>query len=766
MTNADTFTIAVNAFGYQPESVSGVVLTTGATVVTDFALDELPTTQVSGYVYDNSGHNYPLYASLNFSASGFDQTIFTDPFSGYYEIELYLNATYTVLVEAVPPGYTPHLGTFTPDTSPDTQNYYLNIDPISCSAPGYQVNVTNLLTENFDSMTPPNISGSWAVVDTSGTGGNWRLATATVHPSGVAPYSSPNLAYFNSWTATTGQATRLQRTVGLDLSAQTNVVAKVYVYHDTQYTNTDTLQLQISTNSGSTWNNVGDAIQRYDGSTGWKLHTVNLDAYTGAGFTNVRLGLLGTSAYGNDIHIDSVSITSQTCTPVAGGVVAGYVFDENTAATLVGATVSSPTVTTETFALPEDPDNAGIYWAFQATASNPQSVAFTATYPEYTADAQTVAVVQNAITRQDFYLGAGQLSFSPATLEATMQLGDAPLTQNWMISNPGTAAATYELLEIAGGFTPAALPPSIADLPVLQNERRGELSLANEASTDPVGPDEIVPMADIELILDDGTAENNLGLTSGGQILWLNRFTLTPDDLPFRLEEVWALFPTTVAVGDDMQVVVYSDADGNPANGALYLGGETFTVVNNNRTTWNVFTLTTPITTNTAGDLLIGLVNRSGADGYVDRSAVMDTTSSQGRSWIGLYVADPPATPTLPADDTFDIIDNLGLPCNWAIRGMGTYNSTDVPWLSENPTTGSIPESGSATVQITYDVSTLSQTGDYTASLKIVNNTPYSYTTVPVTLHVTAANTPPVAVADAYSLDEDTTLTVAAPGVL
>ncbi len=81
------------------------------------------------------------------------------------------------------------------------------------------------------------------------------------------------------------------------------------MYHDTGYsTYTDKVQVQVSTNGGSTWTSVGTAVNRYDGSTGWKQHSIDLSAYKG---TTVNLGFVGVSAYGNDIHLDDVTVTAQ-----------------------------------------------------------------------------------------------------------------------------------------------------------------------------------------------------------------------------------------------------------------------------------------------------------------------------------------------------------------------------------------------------------------------------------------------------------------------
>ncbi len=169
------------------------------------------------------------------------------------------------------------------------------------------------LTENFDSATPPALPAGWDQVDVSDTVGNWATATATVHPSGQPPHSAPNLAYFNSYLASSGNSTRLYRTTGLDLSAAAAVQLSFWMYHDTGFTTADDrIQVQVSTDGGTNWVDVGAPIPRYDGSTGWKQHVVDLSAY--AGQPDVRLGFLGISAFGNDCHIDDVVVSAPPTT--------------------------------------------------------------------------------------------------------------------------------------------------------------------------------------------------------------------------------------------------------------------------------------------------------------------------------------------------------------------------------------------------------------------------------------------------------------------
>ncbi len=168
---------------------------------------------------------------------------------------------------------------------------------------------TTLLTESFDGTTfPPS---GWAQADTSGTAGNWARSTNTVHPSGGGTHSGAGLAYFNSYTAGSGSQTRLYRTSGVAIpSGVASAAVSFWMYHDTNSSGTnDSIQVQASTN-GTTWTNAGTAVSRYDGSTGWKQHTVSLSSYTGA--SSVRIAFLGISAFGYDCHIDEVTMTTTT----------------------------------------------------------------------------------------------------------------------------------------------------------------------------------------------------------------------------------------------------------------------------------------------------------------------------------------------------------------------------------------------------------------------------------------------------------------------
>ena len=171
----------------------------------------------------------------------------------------------------------------------------------------------------------------------------------------------------------------------------------------------------------------------------------------------------------------------------------------------------------------------------------------------------------------------------------------------------------------------------------------------------------------VTMIVDDGVAEDGIGLTNGGEFIWLNRFTPDPADFPFTLNEIQVLFTSTtsVNVGEAVDLYVYSDADGDPSNGATFVGsstGQTIQALD----TFSVYPVTIPVSI--VGDVLIGAVNR-GSDVAGQFPAAIDQTATQGRSWVGFgTVDDPPVLPT----STFGTIDSFGFAGNWLVRGAGT----------------------------------------------------------------------------------------------
>lgn len=211
------------------------------------------------------------------------------------------------------------------------------------------------------------------------------------------------------------------------------------------------------------------------------------------------------------------------------------------------------------------------------------------------------------------------------------------------------------------------------------------LAEAGSQLAPPLPPLDLYP---VQLVLDDDTAEATTGVIGAGgarQFLWFNRFA-SPGG--FYLEQIWVLFPTgaNMSVGAAVDLVVYQDPDGNPANGATLLSTIPATIDVLDGVTFSVYDVVPPLAIPAGGDVLIGVVNRFVTSGVtpVTLPAAIDTNSTQQRSWIASWVADPPAPPGLPSDGTMLLIDDL-LPSvagNWMIRGFGTpLGVLEVPTL-------------------------------------------------------------------------------------
>ncbi len=391
--------------------------------------------------------DWPLYAKVTvIPDDGASQVYYTDPSSGYYSVTVGLGVTHTINIDAVVPGYLP--GTLTFNLTDDsTKDFALNVDTLACEAPGYQPG-DYLLEESFDSiMTFP--AEGWAQVVVTGTNGLWSTDTAANDGDAgeVGPtHSGARLAAFNSWTAGVGEAARLYRTTGLDLSGYSGAGVSFWVMHYQKWNAADRVQLQISTDGGTSWDNVGDAVLRDDGTQGWARYTRDISAYTGPGMTDVRIAFMGISDWGNDLHIDDVLLYQlpMICdAPGGGGLVVGNVYDANSNNEINGVTVSNDSG--ESVKTADQDIESGFY----AIYSPPGDRVFTATLGNYIPATATVAVVLSDTAWQDFTLVAPIMDITPSSLSSA-QAPDTRVIQSLTINNPGTADLHWS---ITGGGT-------------------------------------------------------------------------------------------------------------------------------------------------------------------------------------------------------------------------------------------------------------------------------------------------------------------------
>ena len=169
-----------------------------------------------------------------------------------------------------------------------------------------------LLSEGFEG-TGGSIPSGWAKTDNAFA--IWSVASSGTKPDPGAPNSGSMMAKFNSSDARMNTSSRLYTTSGLAIGSTGNYKLEFWMYHDTGNPNNgDSILVQASTNGGSSWISVGSSIRQNDGSTGWKLHTVDLNQFRNT--SDLRIAFLAISGNGNNMYLDDISVTCTSTEPI------------------------------------------------------------------------------------------------------------------------------------------------------------------------------------------------------------------------------------------------------------------------------------------------------------------------------------------------------------------------------------------------------------------------------------------------------------------
>jgi len=331
-------------------------------------------------------------------------------------------------------------------------------------------------------------------------------------------------------------------------------------------------------------------------------------------------------------------------------------------------------------------------------------------------------------------LGEPEIEVAPPALWAEL-CPDTTAEQTLEICNVGTCDLVWELREETQtvALAPVAPRAPYAGRPV-------ELSLAGDAVSVETNPPTVD--APVQLILDDGSRDNDIGIGGTLEFIWVNRFTPNADEFPFTLNQVQFYFSSVglVNVGDDIIIVVYENTTGgyDPAPGSNWLLSYPTTV--QALDTWNVYDLPAPVELNGPGDVIIGAIALE-VPGTSYWPASIDQTTTQQRSWAGWWSASPPPDPPLlPPDTSWVLIDDY-FPGNWMVRGYGETGGSppvDVLWLSEDPTAGTVLPGECQVVTVTFDATGMTP-GDYMAYLFIdSNDADEPEVIVPVTMTVSS----------------------------
>jgi M6 family metalloprotease-like protein len=197
---------------------------------------------------------------------------------------------------------------FTDSSSPNSRYYsgiYSYFGLSSISVPGQTMSAKYSHGVPFYLLKDGFEGSGWSSAQVAGSA-SWTIAGRGTNPA-VSPHSGSELAIFNSHSASSGSQARLYTSTGIAFPANyDSVFLDFWMFHDSANSAQDQVQVQVSTD-GSSWSDAGVPLKRYDGSTGW--HQSVLDLSTFKGDSNVRIGFLGTSEGGNDIHLDDVTVS-------------------------------------------------------------------------------------------------------------------------------------------------------------------------------------------------------------------------------------------------------------------------------------------------------------------------------------------------------------------------------------------------------------------------------------------------------------------------
>ena len=338
----------------------------------------------------------------------------------------------------------------------------------------------------------------------------------------------------------------------------------------------------------------------------------------------------------------------------------------------------------------------------------------------------------------------------PDALDVALEIG-ATATETITVSNEGDGPLEYEVnIQETTGLS-ASLSPADVAAPSNGGLVRAEMSAFGSASVyDGPGDPSVRPHApgDPVYTLDDGSSENAIGLTNGGDVMWMNAFDAVDGAETIRsIYVTWGQAGETgISAGHPTRVFVYEDPndDGDPSDAVLLT--EAQTTVQNPHT--DTFTMVPIPATEVDGVFFIAALYQNHAAGAFP--APLDQSSApQGASWVagtgtpGAFNVDDLTANALPPSN----VDGLGFAGNWLLRA-GTSGAANIGWLAVNPSEGTVEPGGADELEVSLDAAGL-DVGTYTADVVISSNDPVnSPEVVEVTLEVTSAPYP-------FALDPD-----------
>jgi subtilisin family serine protease len=355
----------------------------------------------------------------------------------------------------------------------------------------------------------------------------------------------------------------------------------------------------------------------------------------------------------------------------------------------------------------------------------------------------------------DAALDAGIPAVAPTAIEVTLEFGADPVPREVVLSNNGLAGYTWEARERSLGSTPVIIPAGTAG----KGARAGSGDVSSKPSPS-AKPTRAVPRVTgqpVLLLMDflpwesdaiqqvlaaNDVAYDHVDSTQMATIdLSGYRFVIIPSDQPQdyydRYEANAARFAEYVAGGGFLWVNAasfgynFGDFSGAPLPGGVTVGGEAFEEFN------SVAAATHDLMAGVPDPFFGTFASHTTFENLPPDATVIARGSSNGDPTLVEYdfggghvvaFAQTMEFAWANGQDGARILEN-------AVPYAVNY-FTDVPWLSESPTTGSLASGGSQTVALTIGNPALGP-GEHRAQVVFVTSAPKPRTvTVDVTLTV------------------------------
>jgi subtilisin family serine protease len=415
------YTVTVSDFGYDAQTKSATVSTDTTTTV-DFAMEPAARITVSGRVGDGSGQGWPLYAKVTAVGVPIDP-VYTGPLTGTYSIELPAGPSYELTIASETPGYESRTVTVDAGGGDITLDVDLTIDAALCKAGGYEFR--HGVDASFDDMRLPR---GWSVVDHENEGEFWRFDDPLLRTNNTGGRGGFAITDYLVYGFPGSRNSSLVSPV-MDLSD----VADPTISYRTDYFPQPAdrvVDVELSVDGGATWASVEHLAQPTNGA-----RSIPIPQAAGEPDVQARWHWQ-TVDFSNWWQVDDVHIGEPECAPVDGGLVVGHVLDANTGDGVNGATVSSDARPGDTTTMATPGDDAVADGFFSLFSSQSGSQGLTAAKAGYTTTPGQVDVVADDVTEAEFELPAGRLVFEPATVDATLQLGQSS-TRTLTVTNDG-----------------------------------------------------------------------------------------------------------------------------------------------------------------------------------------------------------------------------------------------------------------------------------------------------------------------------------------